>query len=91
MFLKMEDNHNIFENGRRPEFSYKWKERKLKTSLIFENGRRPQFFDTGRQPLFENVRPQFYFKWKPTSCFGKWKTTSILLKMSFFINCRQHI
>ena len=38
MFLKMEDDLNIFENGRRPQ-------------KFFENGRRPQYFGTMEDDL----------------------------------------
>ena len=41
IFLKMEDDLNIFENGRRPQYFWKWK-----TTSIFLNGRRPQYFLT---------------------------------------------
>ena len=43
----MEDDLNIFENGRRPPFL-----KKEDDLNFFENGRRPQFFENGRQPQF---------------------------------------
>ena len=48
----MEDDLNIFENGRRPQLFSKWKT----TYIYFENGRRPQFFENERQPFFANRR-----------------------------------
>ena len=74
--LYKEDNLNIFENGRWPQYFWKWKTTsiflKMEDNLnIFENGRRPQyFFLNGRQP-------KFFIKYKTTSIFWKWKTTLI--------------
>jgi hypothetical protein len=46
IFLKMEDDLNIFENGRRPILLFfKWK-----TTYIYSNGRQPQVSSNGRQP-----------------------------------------
>ena len=62
--INMEDNHNIFENGRRPQ--------------TFENGRRPQFLDKWKTTsiYFLNGRqPQFIFPMEEDHTFFKWKTT----------------
>ena len=49
IFLKMEEDLNIFENGRRPQYLWKFKTTsiflKVEDNLnIFENVRRPQYF-----------------------------------------------
>jgi hypothetical protein len=36
----MEDDLNVFKNGRRPQFFQRWKT----TLIFFKNGRQPQFF-----------------------------------------------
>ena len=62
----IEDNLNIFENGRRPQ--YFWK---LKTTSIFLKME-------DNLNIFENgTWPQYLKKWKTTSIFIKYKTTLI--------------
>jgi hypothetical protein len=53
----MEEDLNIFENGRRP--------------IFFENEKQPQYFETEKQPqYFENGRQhQFVFRMKTTLIF----------------------
>ena len=92
-FLKMEDDLNFFENGRKPHFFL------MEDNLnFFENGRQPHFFENGRRPqllgewktttkiqmendlkFWGNGRRPKKFKWKMSSIFFfKWKTTSIM-------------
>ena len=70
----MEDDHNLFENGRRPEFFCEMENdlnflgKSKTTSIIFLNGRRPQMFFVN--DFFLNGRQPHFFEWKTKSIFS---------------------
>ena len=63
----MEDNLNLKDNGRQPQYLGKWKivlEKREMTSIFLENEIQPLFFLNGRQP-------QFYIKMEDNFCCWK--------------------
>ena len=71
----MEDNLNIIENGRQPQYFWKWKTTsiflKMEDDLnIFDNGIRPQYIMEEDLNISENGRWPYFLKddiisWKP--------------------------
>ena len=67
--MQLEDDLNIFENGRQPHFFLKRKMtsiflKKEDDLNVFENGRGPQIFENGRRPYTKTIKPNsssFYF------------------------------
>jgi hypothetical protein len=63
----MEDDLSFLENGRRPQFFFKWKTTSILLKMeddlnSFENGRRPQFIDNRRRlTFFVNGRRPYFF------------------------------
>ena len=63
----MEDDLNIFENGRRPQFL-----RNGRRPKFLGNGRRPQFLRNGRRPQFLELEDDLNL-WKMEVDLNFWK------------------
>ena len=75
----MEDDLNIFENGRRPQFFGKRKTTSifLKMEDNLKKIMQPKTIKSKNNNIFENGRlHKFFFKKEDNLIFGKYKTTS---------------